>query len=70
MASIENPPAFPMDASQAGYEPCFGVRLRDYYAGQALAGLVSRPTGRASSVAEAAYLIADAMLAARQGEQS
>lgn len=53
-----------------------GMTLRDYFAGQALAGMLSDPTASnglsargmalAASYATAAYLHADAMLAERQ----
>ncbi len=48
-----------------------GMSLRDYFAGQALAGLTAIPMdltkGRGvTSVAEVCYLMADAMLAARE----
>lgn len=45
------------------------MTLRDYFAGQALAGIMNRGTfgpGDASGFAHCAYLIADAMLAARE----
>ena len=58
-----------------------GMSLRDYFAGQALAGwgevhheiatvLRGGPYYRATGMAEAAYEIADAMLAQRDKEQS
>jgi transcriptional regulator with XRE-family HTH domain len=45
-------------------------RLRDQFAGQALAGLLADPTRRATSreYAKCAYEIADAMLEAREGQ--
>jgi hypothetical protein len=48
-----------------------GMTLRDYFAGQALAGLMSDQTIKAmpEDFAESAYLAADAMLAAREGKQ-
>ena len=36
-------PAFPLQAE--GYAPDFGMTLRDWFAGQALAGLLSDPCG-------------------------
>ncbi len=63
--SIENPPAFPMgDPTHGGYD---GMTLRDYFAGQALAGLAHvDPWVGEIAKAQMAYEIADAMLTARQ----
>lgn len=59
-----------------------GMSLRDWFAGQALTGLLAEPQaedgepglglGRnyAANAAKAAYRMADAMLAARQGPRS
>lgn len=72
--SIENGgPAFPQEVryitpnQQTGsYGPCGGMTLRDYFAAKVIQGLMaasvkSFPDG----FAEAAYKVADAMLAAR-----
>lgn len=78
---MSNPPAFPSvclgDPGHPASEP--GMTLRDWFAGQALAGVMSicvsdtPRDGEAmpQSFARKAYEIADAMLAARstQGEQ-
>lgn len=61
---------FPGDAHFPTVVPKPGMTLRDYFAGQALAGLiacanVNKPTR--NDYAEAAYNYADAMLAARDG---
>jgi hypothetical protein len=79
MSEIENPPAFPqhpsaMVASERVWgDP--GMSLRDWFAGQALAGLAAvdhgNDWGRAGkghgpACARMAYAIADAMLAARK----
>lgn len=64
-------PAFPVD-NPSGHHP--GMSLRDYFAGQALAGELaaqSSETGEWASVnfrslAERSYAIADAMLAERE----
>lgn len=69
-------PAFPVPLhpgqSYQGHAPCDGMTLRDYFAAKALNGLLaSSPSDEEISpkgVAEFAYDIADAMLAAR-GEQ-
>jgi hypothetical protein len=67
--------AFPTNASNAGIEPTSGMTLRDYFAGQALVGMLAFD-GYSSPVnsekitseifADSAYEIADAMLAARK----
>ena len=63
----ENPPAFPLSNPYSGRHE--GMTLRDYFAGQALAGLAGM--GAASEDMEAcdqawfAYEIADAMLKER-----
>lgn len=64
-------PAFPVQAFAApGSEVAWGMSLRDWFAGQALAGLVSEH-GRYDSTGAAldAYSIADAMLRARERGQ-
>jgi len=59
-------PAFP----RHGYNSNDGMTLRDWFAGQALAGLVSYVVKGATfeNVAEDAYKAADAMLRAREGK--
>lgn len=70
-------PAFPLINRdyQEAYGGCPGMTLRDWFAGQALAGLMSAcdeggswtATGLATvNAARSAYEAADAMLAARQ----
>lgn len=44
-----------------------GLSLRDWFAGQALAGASTAEYGRAMNVANEAYRLADAMLAVREG---
>lgn len=66
------------DADRAGhlaYVPVGGMSLRDYFAGQALAGMLAKATegtfSNAKGVALAAayaYEYADAMLKAREGK--
>lgn len=68
----KNPYAFPFPYS-ARVAPFAGMTLRDYFAGQALSGVMgSEPSNTyygVSFVAQRAYEIADAMLDARsQGE--
>jgi hypothetical protein len=60
--------AFPIaiPAGCEGYED--GMTLRDYFAGQALAGITGDPSVEdmdQNEIARAAYLYADAMLEAR-----
>jgi hypothetical protein len=46
-----------------------GMSLRDWFAGQALAGLITRETsGAPDEWARVAFRLADAMLAARKGK--
>lgn len=66
-AKNDGGPAFPHPAWTASR----GMSLRDWFAGQALAGMLSsdgRPTGDQAK-AEWAYDLADAMLKAREGGQ-
>lgn len=77
MGEPDNPPAFPQqcaDALDVGmvHE---GMTLRDWFAGQALAGLMANANMpfaadyaevEPSQIASAAFEIADAMLAARK----
>ena len=63
-------PAFPCtDAKGFTSE---GMSLRDYFAGQALAGMLADETkqGSRGNYAEDAYDIADAMLAEREKERT
>ena len=64
MSAPDKQPAFPMgNPEQGGYD---GMDLRDYFAGQALAGIATNPAGAPpSEYASIAYTIADAMLAHR-----
>lgn len=67
-------PAFPeVPGDNNAYEGCSGMSRRDWFAGQALAGLASRPMhpsfgedllGYYRAQAAVAYHMADAMLAA------
>jgi len=66
-----NPTAFPLPSDVMVGEDS-GMSLRDYFAGQALAGLVSQPEAGScgdwtdNQVAEWSYKFADAMLAERE----
>lgn len=62
-------PAFPTRPNtQQGYYAHDGMSLRDWFAGQALAGMLADPNvcGLASDIAQGAYGWADAMLKARE----
>jgi hypothetical protein len=62
-------PAFPFQCQGAttGPEIYYGMSLRDWLAGQALAGWVACPStdGKHSAAAQYCYQLADAMLAER-----
>ena len=70
-------PAFPCESygHRNGKEttvPAQGMTLRDYFAGQALAGIMARGTGTSNAVEwapEEAYAVADAMVSARNAER-
>lgn len=71
----ENPQAFPstnsawdMDANRRVYVGEEGMTLRDWFAGQALAGSCAHPDSEGwkdADVAEQCYRVADAMLTTR-----
>jgi len=58
-------PAFPTDGSQ-GLTSSQGMTLRDYFAGQALAGILSRGSMSAPGASKLAYCAADAMIKERE----
>ena len=68
-------PAYPCQALDGQGLPCMamesGMTLRDYFAGQALAAMTAAPDYSKGpcnhAMAERAFLIADAMIAARKG---
>lgn len=60
-------PAFTRNGYQSGHD--MGMTLRDWFAGQALANTYAQHEQDPSKVAEWAYQIADAMLAAREVDQ-
>jgi len=62
MDKIENPPAFPRDERYLGHN---GMTLRDYFAGQALAGMLNM-SFNPEHHARLSYQFADAMLLARK----
>jgi hypothetical protein len=79
---VENPPAFPQpkfDSFGHAYDPLDsaehpGMTLRDWFAGQALAGAMACPTMRqgmsSASYASMSYELADAMLSTRSQSQA
>lgn len=67
MADPKNPTAFPVRIGEDIWSP--GMTLRDWFAGQAMAGyLLAMPEDDEASimeVAEISYMLADAMLSER-----
>ena len=63
-------PAFPTEPNtQPGFYLHHGMSLRDYFAGQVITGFMAHttsPVTYARNYADAAYVVADAMLAARK----
>lgn len=81
MAADNGGPAFPTPATAKGKAvvtpesfPSQGMTLRDWFAGMAIQGVVTDrgvhnlDRGDATALAQSAYLMADAMLMERQGE--
>lgn len=65
----DNPPAFPFVVPAEWQAVESGMTLRDYFAGQALTGLLAHASGEAPRNApEAAWMIADMMLELRARE--
>ena len=65
----ENLPAFPIHPHSRDAPIFHGMSLRDWFAGQAAAGLCKTEEGFTWKVlAEDAYRMADAMLAARKAQ--
>ena len=71
-------PAFPCDVqvednSGSHYEEHYGLTMRDWFAGQALASMTAAPDYSKGpcnqAIADRAYLIADAMLSARNKKE-
>ena len=76
MAGYDGGPAFPRPASQGlgGFseQASWGMSLRDWFAGQVLAGIAGTrlPADGAEEVARIAYETANAMLEARSDDDS
>lgn len=68
-AVVDGGPAFACPSVPGSDPGSVGMSLRDYFAAQALVGLLSSPTtdprAPVERVSDASYEIADAMLAAR-----
>ena len=74
---MDNPRAFPAGWPEAGYEPHYGMTLRDWFAGQALGAIITATSngqhypareGRSliQGMTQDAYELADAMLIHRK----
>lgn len=66
----KNPPAFAHGNPEQGGDP--GMSMRDYFAGQAMAGLCAHPEAGElpnDSIACLSFALADAMLKARESSQ-
>ncbi len=71
LAEPANPYAFPHVDPRGGSLGNMGMDLRDYFAASAMVGMAGAldTAFSPSSIAQRAYRIADAMLAAREGVQ-
>jgi hypothetical protein len=72
MNANDGGPAFPVQAlASPGSEVAWGMSLRDWFAGQALVGMLACPdvSGDRESIAKSAYTYADTMLRARERGQ-
>ncbi len=69
MSNDKSEPAFPVPGSEyGGTGTFFGMSMRDYFAAKAMQGICAHPETWGQGVdglAESAYDVADAMLAAR-----
>lgn len=65
MSNPENPNAFPAPDDGRPSDG-YGMSLRDYFAGQVLAAVYKNQMALSSSIAAAAYQIADEMLVERE----
>jgi len=66
-------PAFPCDSTNKQLPTQCGMSLRDWFAGQALMGIIAAPgcepdDSHPPGIATLAYMFADAMLKARSGK--
>ena len=65
---MNNPPAFPNEGFNGWGEPFQGMTLRDYFAAKAMQTMLGWDNDHTNwdSYAEDAYMMADAMLKARE----
>jgi hypothetical protein len=59
-------PAFPTPRYERGDMYSLGMTLRDYFAAKVMQGLLANNNIDAQQIAEAAFIVADAMLKARE----
>jgi hypothetical protein len=69
MAIDNGGPAFAHPGNHVMSRPQEGMSLRDWFAGQALLGILNKGVQSAESVHLTAYLIADQMLAERKKDR-
>ncbi len=62
----KTPQAFPYSGVGDELNYSKGMTLRDYFAGKAMEGLIADNSTDAQEIAQAAYIIADAMLERRK----
>ncbi len=62
----KNEPAFPNEGFNGWGEPFKGMTLRDYFAAKAMQAMTHRGESNEKFVAEHSYLMADAMMKARE----
>lgn len=59
-------PAYPMNWEKQGEFWAFGMTLRDYFAAKAMQGILAGNSTKVHEIAEASFIVADAMLKARE----
>ena len=62
----KTPQAFPYSGEGDELNYSKGMSLRDYFAAEAMQGLIANNSTDAQEIAQAAYIVADAMLKRRQ----
>ena len=62
----KTPQAFPYSGEGDELNYSKGMTLRDYFAAEAMQGLIANNSTDAQEIAQAAYIVADAMLKRRQ----